>query len=56
MKRLCVLLCALFFIAGCAADGDRDQWAEFWRDVRGDNMKMRSDFSGRTGMNDSSLR
>ncbi len=41
MKQLCVLFCALFFIGGCAAD----QWAEFNKDLRGDNMKMKSDFS-----------
>ena len=38
MLRLCVLCCALLFTCGCASD---PQWAEFWKDVRGDNMKMR---------------
>ena len=49
MKRLGVLmcvLCGLLFSPGCASDGDKAQWADFWRDVRGDNMKMKSDFSG----------
>jgi hypothetical protein len=27
---------------GCAAD-DKGKWDEFWKDVRGDNMKMRYD-------------
>jgi hypothetical protein len=27
--------------AGCASD--KGQWDEFWKDVRGDNMKMMSD-------------
>jgi hypothetical protein len=43
MKRLRVLLCALLLAgAGCASNG---QWDEFWKDLRGDNMKMRNDFS-----------
>ena len=47
MKRLGVLVCALLFcVAGCAGDGDKGQWSEFWKDVRGDNMKMRNDFPG----------
>jgi hypothetical protein len=36
----------LLLSAGCAADGDKAQWDEFWKDLRGDNMKMRSDPSG----------
>ena len=45
MKRLWVLLlCALWVgLAGCAGDGDKRQWEEFWKDARGDNMKMRND-------------
>ena len=44
MKCLGVLVCALLFgLAGCAADGDKGQWNEFWKDLRGDNMKMRND-------------
>jgi hypothetical protein len=47
MKCLRMLLCALLFsAAGCAADGDKGQWDEFWKDVRGDNMKMRNDIPG----------
>jgi uncharacterized protein YcfL len=45
MKRLCVLLCALFVLAGCASDSDKSQWDAALKDLRGDNMKMRSDFS-----------
>jgi len=44
MKRLCVLLCAMCCCAGCA--GDKGQWDEFWKDLRGDNMQMRGDFTG----------
>ncbi len=47
MKRLRVLLCAvLCFAPGCAADGTKGQWDEFWKDLRGDNMKMHSSFPG----------
>jgi len=48
MMRLCVLLCALFAALGCmgcASDGKKSQWDDFWTDVRGDNMEMKSDFS-----------
>jgi hypothetical protein len=44
MKRLIFLfLCAssLFCGLGCAGDGDKGKWDEFWKDVRGDNQKMR---------------
>lgn len=30
--------------AGCAADGQKGQWDEFWKDVRGENMEMRHTF------------
>jgi hypothetical protein len=40
MRRLCVLLCALVLAPGCATDGR--EWDEFWKDLRGDNMRMRS--------------
>jgi hypothetical protein len=43
MKLLRVSLCALVFGVGCASEGE---WDEFWKDLRGDNMKMRNDFSG----------
>ena len=47
MKYLWVLVCALSFsLAGCAGDGDKGQWSDFWKDLRGDNMKMRNDIPG----------
>jgi hypothetical protein len=49
MTRLCVLLCALLLAPGCAGDGQKGQWDEFWKDLRGDNMQMRGDSWGRTG-------
>lgn len=48
MKRLRVLLCALFAALGCmgcASEGGKSQWDDFWKDVRGDDMEMKSDFS-----------
>jgi hypothetical protein len=40
-----LLGCALFLgLAGCAMDSQKGEWVEFWKDVRGDNMKMSSDF------------
>ena len=45
MMRLCALLALLVSCAGCAGEGSQAQWDEFWKDVRGDNMKMRSNFS-----------
>jgi hypothetical protein len=41
MKRLWLLLCALLFGLGCASEGDKQQWNEAMKDLRGDNMQMR---------------
>jgi hypothetical protein len=46
MKRLYIVVCVLFLGAGCAAPGEKGQWDDFWKDVRGENMEMRG-FSGR---------
>jgi hypothetical protein len=40
MRRLCVLLCALILAPGCASEGDKAQWEEVWKDLRGENMEM----------------
>jgi hypothetical protein len=48
MRQLGVLAGILCFCAGCASDADKAQWNEVWKDLRGDNMRMRSDFSGST--------
>lgn len=45
MKRLCMLVCVL-----CCAIGCGHQWDEFWKDARGDNMKMQYDFSSTKGL------
>jgi hypothetical protein len=44
MQRLRLLLCAMVLCAGCATEGQKGQWEEVWKDLRGDNMRMRSDF------------
>ena len=47
MKLFWLLPCILFLVAGCATDQPRASWIdEVMRDARGDNMKMRHDFSG----------
>jgi hypothetical protein len=43
MRRLCVLTLALLFGLGCVTEGDRAQWGEALKDLRGDNMKMQSE-------------
>ena len=46
MKRLRLLLCAMLIgLGGCATEGKKGAWDEFWKDLRGDNMKMGADFS-----------
>jgi hypothetical protein len=42
MRRLGVLLGVLVLVGGCSGDGRRGQWDDFWKDLRGDNMQMRS--------------
>jgi hypothetical protein len=42
MRRFALLLCALLLVAGCFSDGDKAQWREAMKDLRGENMRMRS--------------
>jgi hypothetical protein len=44
--RHLLLMAALFVctLAGCASSESHADWGEFWKEARGDNMKMRSDF------------
>jgi hypothetical protein len=46
MKRLGLLLCALVLCwgLGCASDSG-GSWDEVWKDLKGDNMKMRGDIA-----------
>jgi hypothetical protein len=43
MMRVSAFVVVLFIAAGCATEGDKAQWNEFWKDLRGDNMQMQSD-------------
>jgi hypothetical protein len=46
--RYLLMLVALVVFSGCASTGDTangpDPWAAFKKDLRGDNMQMRSNF------------
>jgi hypothetical protein len=46
MRRLGLLACALLVCllsgTGCLSDADKKQWREALKDLRGDNMEMRS--------------
>lgn len=53
MKWLILLLGALLCGAGCASD--KGEWAEFWKDVKGENMEMQYDFSRSKGLEEKSL-
>jgi hypothetical protein len=46
MRAFWLIAFLLFTMTGCATEGDKGQWAEFWKDLRGDNMKMRYDMGG----------
>jgi hypothetical protein len=48
MVRLCLMVLALGLAAGCAAEGQKSPFAEALKDLRGDNMQMRSSFAGLT--------
>ena len=42
MRRFLLLLGCLGAGTGCVTPGDKGEWAEAMRDLRGDNMRMRS--------------
>jgi hypothetical protein len=42
MWRRLLVLAALVAAAGCVTPDDRREWAEAMRDLRGDNMRLRS--------------
>ncbi len=39
----CALAVGLLLEAGCAADGNKEAWDAFCKDLRGDNMQMQMD-------------
>jgi len=55
MKRLGVLLCALLFCLGCGSDGEKSQWDDALKDLRGDNMEMKG-FGGMSEAHDRPMR
>ena len=48
MLRICLLLAGLVLCAGCATEGRKSPFDEALKDLRGDNMQMRSNFAGMT--------
>ena len=54
MKSGAWLLLVLLLIQGCASTDDKHQWDDFWKDLRGDNMKMRNDFPEERNLDDGS--
>jgi hypothetical protein len=52
VKHAYLLLPAVLLGLGCAADGNKAQWDEVLKDLRGDNMQMRTNFSGIDGIDD----
>ncbi len=52
MKRLCALGFALSLSLGCATENDQAQWNEAMKDLRGDNMRMRTGNWGKADSND----
>jgi hypothetical protein len=54
MKRIAVLGFLLSFLLGCATEADQAQWNEAMKDLRGDNMRMRTDNWGKDNSDDTS--
>jgi len=55
MFRSFILLCVLLFGLGCAAEGNNGQWDEVLKDLRGDNMQMRSNFADTKGLDENPI-
>ncbi len=43
MRRLWTVAVVALLGLGCASEGGKGEWDEFWKDLRGDNMKMMAD-------------
>ena len=54
MKRLIAFSFFLMFIVGCATEADQAQWDEALKDLRGDNMRMRTANWGKGDNDDTS--
>jgi hypothetical protein len=44
MKRLCLLLITFLVVAGCSADGPKQQWADFKQSAH-DDIILKPDFT-----------
>jgi hypothetical protein len=55
MKRLIALGMVLIFVFGCATEADNAQWNEALKDLRGDNMRMRTGNWGKADSDDNSM-
>jgi hypothetical protein len=55
MKGHLVLCCVLLCCLGCAWEGDNSTWDDFWKDLRGDNMQMRSNLGQTKTLDDHPL-
>jgi len=53
MKRFGALGLILVFSLGCATEADNAQWNEALKDLRGDNMRMRTGNWGKSDSDDS---
>jgi hypothetical protein len=52
MKRMLALGLVLIFGLGCATEADNAQWNEALKDLRGDNMRMRTGNWGKADSDD----
>jgi hypothetical protein len=52
MKRMLALGLVLIFSLGCATEADNAQWNEALKDLRGDNMRMRTGNWGKADSDD----
>jgi hypothetical protein len=52
MKRMLALGLVLIFGLGCATETDNAQWNEALKDLRGDNMRMRTGNWGKADSDD----
>jgi len=55
MKRSCVRSFAVALCLGCATEADQAQWNEAMKDLRGDNIKMRTGNWGKVDKNDDKM-
>jgi hypothetical protein len=47
--RLTIIALVLLLCPACITEADKRQWADVWKDARGDNMEMRNDMLSDSG-------